>query len=718
MQELEKQEELEATMATNAADPHEENDEALSKTKEKNETLAEEPIEEVMEQVAAVAEDVEMAEAVVVNDGKAEKEPSVKNMDGDEKEAHEEDERKSLDQTATVEEKDESDKEKQGAEIEEDKEAAKEKESILEKSEEVNEEEEGKEKGEPEKQDENFEEKSEVIEHDEKGKEEAKKGEGLEETVVAKENEVSMEDEEEKEVQERTEDEEKKEVQERIEDEEKKEVQERIEDEEKKEVLERIEDEEKKEVQETTEDEEQKEALERTEDEEEKEAQGRLVDEEMKEVQERTEDEEMRDGSEETAEEEEKEKENEKEKGKHKRSQKVQKTEGKDSEKTSKTSSVERPVRERKTVERLVETVEKWSSKDFLIVKGTGTPLKDIPNVARKLSRRKPDDIKLVHTLLFGRKGKAVDHKSHILQFSGFAWHENEEKEKAKLKEKLEKHVKDKLLDLCDLFDLPDAKPSSRKEDLVEQLADFLAAPHPKLNAKDPEKVLSSNSAKRKRSVRSSLGKHSSDSGKLSGKKRTKVEGSSKTERRTTETDEDDDHDDKEIATHSDSGHEDGLDGDSEEEEGYKRKRRVDASKKTSRKSSSSQSAKEKKATTPVKSPSKSTSKRSTKAEAEERVFSRKKNHETTKAGSKENKSSGKKSGQGKAQDSSPTEKELKEKICAILKEVDFNTATFTDILKKLSEHYKKDLTARKALIKLLIQDELTRLADESEDEE
>ncbi|MQM13788.1 hypothetical protein Taro_046714 [Colocasia esculenta] len=43
-------------------------------------------------------------------------------------------------------------------------------------------------------------------------------------------------------------------------------------------------------------------------------------------------------------------------------------------------SSIDRPVRERRTVERLVEVVEKVPSKAFLIEKGQGTPLKDIPN--------------------------------------------------------------------------------------------------------------------------------------------------------------------------------------------------------------------------------------------------------------------------------------------------------------------------------------------------
>lgn len=90
-----------------------------------------------------------------------------------------------------------------------------------------------------------------------------------------------------------------------------------------------------------------------------------------------------------------------------------------------------------------------------------------------------------------------------------------QEKQRAKMKEKLDKYVKDTLLDLCDLFDLPVSKANTRKvsgftsvvyylmskftfscnnfhdhnllifllmlsqEDLVAKLLDFLVAPHP-----------------------------------------------------------------------------------------------------------------------------------------------------------------------------------------------------------------------------------------------
>lgn len=128
------------------------------------------------------------------------------------------------------------------------------------------------------------------------------------------------------------------------------------------------------------------------------------------------------------------------------------------------TPAVDRPVRERKSVERLVASIEKDSSRELHIEKGSGTPLKDIPNVAFKLSRRKTDDtFRLLHSILFGRRGKAFQVKSNISRFSGFVWHENEEKQRSKVKEKFDKCNKEKLLEFCDVLDIPTSKTTRRK---------------------------------------------------------------------------------------------------------------------------------------------------------------------------------------------------------------------------------------------------------------
>ncbi|CAO2835746.1 unnamed protein product [Amaranthus hypochondriacus] len=144
-----------------------------------------------------------------------------------------------------------------------------------------------------------------------------------------------------------------------------------------------------------------------------------------------------------------------------------------------KTPTFDRPVRERKSVERLVATIEKDTSRDFHIEKGRGTPLKEIPNVAYKLSRKKTEDtFKLLHMILYGRRGKAAQVKHNISRFSGFVWHDNEEKQRMKVKEKFDKCVKEKLLEFCDVLDIPITKTTTKKEDIVSKLLEFLMAPH------------------------------------------------------------------------------------------------------------------------------------------------------------------------------------------------------------------------------------------------
>jgi len=86
-----------------------------------------------------------------------------------------------------------------------------------------------------------------------------------------------------------------------------------------------------------------------------------------------------------------------------------------------------------------------------------------------------------------------------------------------------------------------------------------------------------------------------------------------------------------------------------------------------------------------------------------------------------EKKSSGKEAAKGKGEPVEtglPSKAELKKTIIGILKKVDFNTSTFSDILKKLVDHYKIDLAPRKGAIKIMIQEELTKLSEADNDED
>ncbi|TYH21691.1 hypothetical protein ES288_A04G065800v1 [Gossypium darwinii] len=53
-----------------------------------------------------------------------------------------------------------------------------------------------------------------------------------------------------------------------------------------------------------------------------------------------------------------------------------------------------------------------------------------------------------------------------------------QEKQKARVREKIDKCVKEKLVDLCDLLNIPFMRTSVRKEEVTAKLLEFLESPH------------------------------------------------------------------------------------------------------------------------------------------------------------------------------------------------------------------------------------------------
>ncbi|KAL0429622.1 UNVERIFIED_CONTAM: hypothetical protein Sradi_0588200 [Sesamum radiatum] len=129
------------------------------------------------------------------------------------------------------------------------------------------------------------------------------------------------------------------------------------------------------------------------------------------------------------------------------------------------TPVIERPRREKKKVE-----------------------IVTVGETARR-STNKPFAIEKVHTL-----------KKSIGLFSGFVWIENEDKKRAKLKEKIDKCVKEKLLDFCDVLDISVNKATIKKEELSVKLLEFLESPHAKTETLLAEKEKQHKGKKRKRS--------------------------------------------------------------------------------------------------------------------------------------------------------------------------------------------------------------------------
>ncbi|KAF9589329.1 hypothetical protein IFM89_022656 [Coptis chinensis] len=323
--------------------------------------------------------------------------------------------------------------------------------------------------------------------------------------------------------------------------------------------------------------------------------------------------------------------------------------------------------------------------RELRIEKGNGTALK----VQYKLSRKKNEEIlKMLHVILFGRRGKETHVRSNVSRFSGFVWHENEEKQRLKIKERLNKCVKEKLLEFCDVLDIGVVKTTI--------------------------KSIKKSGTTKKRSVETSMQESGRSAAKRSSVKQRKTEGSSNVVEKESESESDDefekeeaeerlnsdpDGSDDEGAEHSESDVKGSESGEDSEEETRNHNSGLKGS---SAKTTSSAKDKSKKVTTEkketlVKSPKKVPMTNNSKANdsigESPVVFSRrKKSEETTnkksfapsKCSSKENDSmekSGKKSVKGKdkvKEACAPTDEELRKVIYKILSRSDLKTGNGT----------------------------------------
>ena len=127
--------------------------------------------------------------------------------------------------------------------------------------------------------------------------------------------------------------------------------------------------------------------------------------------------------------------------------------------------------RKRKVVERFV--VEKSPEKKTKeIIQGKGLPIKDIPNICFQLEKRKGEDLKLLHRVLYGNTGKAREVKASIRQFSGFVFSNPAEKEKKN--EILLRITNDGLKEICTILDI---SRGGDKSAIISRIIEFLEEP-------------------------------------------------------------------------------------------------------------------------------------------------------------------------------------------------------------------------------------------------
>ncbi|XP_051136188.1 DEK domain-containing chromatin-associated protein 1-like [Andrographis paniculata] len=419
----------------------------------------------------------------------------------------------------------------------------------------------------------------------------------------------------------------------------------------------------------------------------------------------------------------------------------------------------DRPTRERKMVERFTinSTPRSSGSKSLAILQGQGTQLKDIPNVTFKLSKRKADEnLQLFHTILFGKKAKVHNLKKNIGHFSGFVWLDNEGKERAKVKGKLDKCVKEKLLYFCDVLDIPVNRATVKKEELSSKLMEFLESPH----AMTENLLVDKEKGKGKKNTESaSTGPGSSPAVEEKSTKKQKIDSDSGKKRKHDTGEEDDtkseqletednlDGDNKVSGDESDQKNNDNIDQETNGGQDKPKKQKVvtkSSSKKSAKKDDNSEKSKTasnsaaKASNTPGKSTKGSASSASKEdtTESKSKSESKMKQYTTNKAESgkeveknrpAKNTASGKASkkdkGEGKSKNvkkpaKEPSYEELQAVVVAILKEVDFNTATLSDILRQLGKHFGMDLMHRKSDVKNIITEAIKNMSDNDEDDE
>lgn len=315
--------------------------------------------------------------------------------------------------------------------------------------------------------------------------------------------------------------------------------------------------------------------------------------------------------------------------------------------------------REKKKVERLTMQVSSFQKEPFTIEQGKGQKLCEIERIHFFLSKKKTDELRNLHKLLYNRPGTASSLKKNVGQFSGFPFEKGSTQYKKK-EEMLKKFRNAMLKSICEVLDL---ERSGVNNELVKRILNFLM--HPKPSGKPlPKSKKSSNKGSKK---------ERNSSGTARKAKRTKC---------------------PEILSDESSSDEDEKKNKEESSDDEDKESEEEPPKKTSKKE------KPKQKTTPK-------SKKSVKTANVKKADS-----STT----KKNQNSSKK--ESESEDSSddeplikklkkpPTDEELKETVKKLLTNANLEEVTMKQICKEVYESYPAfDLTERKDFIKTTVKE-------------
>ncbi|KAM8787734.1 protein DEK isoform 1-T1 [Rhynchonycteris naso] len=330
-----------------------------------------------------------------------------------------------------------------------------------------------------------------------------------------------------------------------------------------------------------------------------------------------------------------------------------------DEEEEKEKSLIVEGKREKKKVERLTMQVSSLQREPFTIAQGKGQKLCEIERIHFFLSKKKTDELRNLHKLLYNRPGTVSSLKKNVGQFSGFPFEKGSTQYKKK-EEMLKKFRNAMLKSICEVLDL---ERSGVNSELVKRILNFLM--HPKPSGKPLPKSKKSSSKGNK--------KERNSSGMARKAKRTKCPEILSDE---SSSDEDEKKNKEESSEDEDK--------ESEEEPPKKTSKREKPKQKTTTKSKKSvKNANVKKADSSTTKKNQNTSKKESESEDssdDEPLIKKLKKP--------------------------PTDEELKETVKKLLASANLEEVTMKQICKKVYENYPAyDLTERKGFIKTTVKE-------------
>lgn len=364
--------------------------------------------------------------------------------------------------------------------------------------------------------------------------------------------------------------------------------------------------------------------------------------------------------------------------------------------------------RAKKTVERLDFQAPKPKEK-IKIGDGGGDKLGDIPRTNYQINKRKAEELKLLHSILYDRPGKSASVKKNLRLFNGFAF-AADSPDFTKKRDKLVRNsslTNAKLKLICSVLDL---EKKGTHLDLIDRILNFLVAPKnsgkraPVKKRRRSKKKLSADDA----TSRKSRPKPKSSS---SGAKRSKPGSKSKAIVMDSSTDDEEEEEEKTGASVEAEGS-DGEEKPSEPEE--------EESDESSKPKSSRE--RKKKQRTPAKKRARSPSSDGSDGASEAEEKPKRKKAAAAKSKKADSSSSNKNNHSNAVEDSSdedeplirmvkkaPTDEQLRKTVENLLKEANLEEMTMKQICQKVFDTYPEhDLSSRKDFIKQTVKTLIT----------